>query len=77
MAREAADEIAGADSSERDGVIARVEGGDGAGARAGVVVSLVHLHHIVRRWGVLEDKLVTDTEGDSGDPLRVVGSCVP
>jgi len=48
VARESADEVAGARGGEGDGVVAGVVGGDGIRVGAGVVVRLAHLHHVVR-----------------------------
>jgi hypothetical protein len=60
VAGHAADEVAGdAAGGERDGVVAGGEGGEGPGGGARVVVRLAHLHHVVRRGGVLEHCIST------------------
>ena len=78
VARETADEVAGADGRKGDvGEKAGAQGGDGAGGVAGVVVDLADLEHVVRPWLVPEDELVARVELPGGRPAAVIGGEVP
>ena len=73
----AADEVPRPNGCKWDDIFAGQERRDGAGAVAGVVPSLSHLHHIVHGGGVLKLQLIADGEPGSRSPHGVVGLQVP